>query len=72
MTYTLKAMQHGSKAATQQFPRLLQLVELYPETMDKFKSKVEDLNVDIRKSGYHNYYIHVSQKHTQSCMNEAT
>ena len=52
MTYTLKAMQHGSKAATQQFPRLLQLVELYPETMDKFKSKVhvEDLNIDILAS----------------------
>lgn len=40
VTYTLKAMQYGSDAATQQFPRLLQLVELYPETMEAFKKKV--------------------------------
>lgn len=40
VTYTLKAMKYGSKAAVQQFPRLLQLVELYPKTMDSFKKKV--------------------------------
>jgi len=40
VTYSLKAMQFGSDAATQLFPRLLQLVELYPETMDAFKKKV--------------------------------
>ncbi len=40
VTYTLKSMKHGSKVAIQQFPRLLQVVELYPKTMDLFKKKV--------------------------------
>ena len=44
-------MQFGSDAATQQFPRLLQLVELYPETMDAFKKKVGG---SARDSHYYN------------------
>ncbi len=40
VTYTLKAMKYSSKAAVQQFPRLLQVVERYPKTMDCFKKKV--------------------------------
>ena len=36
----LKAMRHGSRAATQQFPRLLQLLELHPDTLYHFKKKV--------------------------------
>lgn len=40
VAYSLKAMKYRSKAATQQFPRLLQLVELYPETLENFKKKV--------------------------------
>ena len=33
-------MQFGSKAATRQVPRLLQIVDLYPDTMENFKKKV--------------------------------
>lgn len=40
--YSLKAMKFGSRAAIQQFPRLLQLVELYPATMADFRRKVRD------------------------------
>lgn len=40
VVYTLKAMQLGSLVARQQFPRLLQLLELYPHTVDDFIKKV--------------------------------
>ena len=39
--YMLKAMRHDSDEARQSFPRLLQLVELYPDTLQTFISKVE-------------------------------
>ena len=38
--YTLKAMQYGSKTAARQVPRLLQIVDLYPDTLENFKKKV--------------------------------
>ena len=38
--YSLKAMRHGCRAAVQRFPRLLQLLELYPATNNDFKKKV--------------------------------
>ena len=41
--YTLKAMQYGSKAAARQVPRLLQIVEIYPDTLNNFKKKVKDI-----------------------------
>ena len=40
VSYTLKAMQYQSQSATQQFPRLLQIVEQYPESLDAFLKKV--------------------------------
>jgi len=43
VAYTLKAMQLGSLVARQQFPRLLQLLELYPQTVDDFSKKVRKL-----------------------------
>ncbi|EDO34280.1 predicted protein, partial [Nematostella vectensis] len=39
--YVLKAMEHGSEEARNRFPRLLQIVELYPHTLDSFVKKVE-------------------------------
>ena len=36
----LKAMCYGSDEARQRFPRLLQIVELYPDTLDAFIKKV--------------------------------
>ena len=40
VSYSLKAMQYQSQSATQQFPRLLQIVELYPDSLDAFLKKV--------------------------------
>lgn len=40
VSYCLKAMQHGSRAAAQQVPRMLQLLELHPDTLHHFKKKV--------------------------------
>jgi DNA-dependent protein kinase catalytic subunit len=45
VTYMLKAMQYGSMEARQQFPRLLQLLELYPETVNEFVKKAKDVPV---------------------------
>ena len=42
--YTLKAMQCGCQEATRLVPRLLQLVDLYPETLENFKKKVNNNN----------------------------
>jgi len=44
VSYGLKAMQYGSGAAAQQVPRILQVLELYPETMDQFEKKVRPFN----------------------------
>lgn len=38
--YSLKAMRYGCRTAIQRFPRLLQLLELYPATTNDFKKKV--------------------------------
>ncbi|XP_064405997.1 DNA-dependent protein kinase catalytic subunit-like isoform X2 [Halichondria panicea] len=43
VAYSLKAMKFGSPLATQRFPRLLQLVELYPATMETFQKKSRDV-----------------------------
>eukprot|EP00731_Ephydatia_muelleri_P028749 Em0020g393a len=43
VSYTLKAMQYQSQSATQQFPRLLQIVEQYPESLDAFLKKACDV-----------------------------
>ena len=40
--YMLKAMCYGSDEARQKFPRLLQIVALYPETLDAFVNKVRE------------------------------
>ncbi|XP_078611931.1 DNA-dependent protein kinase catalytic subunit-like isoform X2 [Branchiostoma floridae x Branchiostoma japonicum] len=40
VTNLLQALRHDSPEARQRFPRLLQLVELYPDTMDIFIQKV--------------------------------
>lgn len=40
VNHTLKAMQLGSQTASQFFPRLLQLVEEFPESMEVFKKRV--------------------------------
>ena len=39
LTYTLRAMQFGSSEARQLFPRLLQLLDTYPDIRDKFIEK---------------------------------
>ncbi|KAK6170524.1 hypothetical protein SNE40_018898 [Patella caerulea] len=39
----LKAMKLGSKEAIERFPRLLQLVELYPDTMAAFVNKASEV-----------------------------
>ncbi|CAH1273078.1 PRKDC [Branchiostoma lanceolatum] len=39
----LQALRHDSPEARQRFPRLLQLVELYPDTMDLFIQKVSQV-----------------------------
>ena len=36
----LKAMCYGSDQALQRFPRLLQIVEMYPDTVQAFITKV--------------------------------
>ena len=38
--YSLKAMKYGCATAVQRFPRLLQLLEVYPATTSDFKKKV--------------------------------
>ena len=43
--YTLKAMQYGSKTAARQVPRLLQIADLYPDTLDNFKKKVSTVSL---------------------------
>ena len=40
MRYMLKAMCYGSDQALQRFPRLLQIVEMYPDTVQAFITKV--------------------------------
>ena len=42
VVYMLKALEHGSIEARQQFPRLLQILELYPETVNEFIKKVRE------------------------------
>ena len=46
MTYCLKAMRYGCRTAVQRFPRLLQLLKLYPATTTDFKKKVVCLFTD--------------------------
>jgi DNA-dependent protein kinase catalytic subunit len=41
--YSLKAMRHGCKVAVQRFPRLLQILELYPATTTDFKKKCSEV-----------------------------
>eukprot|EP00058_Branchiostoma_floridae_P019566 XP_002605056.1 hypothetical protein BRAFLDRAFT_85202 [Branchiostoma floridae] len=43
VTNLLLALRHDSPEARQRFPRLLQLVELYPDTMDVFIQKVSQV-----------------------------
>ena len=43
VSYAMKAMQYHSQSATQQFPRLLQIVEIYPDSLDAFLKKVPGL-----------------------------
>lgn len=38
--YSLKAMRHGCQSAVQRFPRLLQLLDQCPATIEDFKKKV--------------------------------
>lgn len=40
MRYMLKAMCYDSDQARQRFPRLLQIVEMYPDTVEAFVTKV--------------------------------
>ena len=40
VTSVLRAMKNNSEAARQRFPRLLQLVEQYPDVTDTFIRKV--------------------------------
>ena len=49
VAYSLKAMQYSSKVATQRFPRLLQIVELHPDTLEAFKKKVNCFSCNIYK-----------------------
>ena len=42
VTSLLHAMNQNSLEARQRFPRLLQIIEYYPETMDAFMRKVCD------------------------------
>ena len=58
VSYTLKAMQYQSQSATQQFPRLLQIVEQYPDSLDAFLKKVCFLCVCVLM-----YLMHCSHLH---------
>ena len=40
IAHTLKAMSLGSKRAIDQFPRILQLLQEFPETVEQFVKKV--------------------------------
>ena len=42
----LDAMHRGSEDAQQRFPRILQLVERYPETQSQLTDKVDTLQSD--------------------------
>ena len=61
VSYGLKAMQYGSEAAAQQVPRMLQVLELYPETMDQFVKKVCPYNTCSVCSVQFNFDFHFAK-----------
>ena len=65
--HLLKAMNLNSRNARLRFPRLLQLIQVYPDTRDLFKAKVFNISIRMISIGVLSFRMNMTKKISFFC-----